>query len=244
MSLIDDYIDASLDGKKAEEMHAHARECEKCSSELEFAKMLRDTLRGIDDNITPPLAAQAAWRNAVKAEARTRRMRKIYKYCGTVAAALVVTVGSIAGIRAFDKEDAAVNAPAPASQNYTFVEADGNEATPASMARTVAMDVEIEESIAAYGGETGATMSASAKITAEDTSAACDAIISIAAEYDGSAEVQNSGDSSAYVTAYIPAGSIEQFIESLAYAGEVTASQITGEEADTVMVTISIKKSE
>ena len=45
------------------------------------------------------------------------------------------------------------------------------------------------------------------------------------------------------MTAYIPAGSIEAFMDALKLAGDVTDSQISG-EGETVTVAISIKLAE
>lgn len=234
--LIDEYVDGTLDGAKTEEMRAHANDCERCASELALAETLRDTLRGMDDDIVPPLAAQAAWRSAIKAESRAKRMRRIYKYCGTVAAALVIMIGGVIGIRAMDSDEAVAPAPVQQVQSYAFVGTDGTtEAAPTVMARSLVMGAESAQS---------AEMTASAKLVAGDIAAACEAIISIAGDYDGSAEVQNSSGNSAYVTAYIPADSIIQFMGSLEYAGSVTSSNINGEGGEMITVTISIKTAE
>ena len=229
--LIDAYIDGELDDAQAAEMIAHAQECDKCDRELKLAEMLRSTLGGMDDDIVPPLAAQAAWRNAIKAEARKNRMKKIYRYCGTVAAALVVLVGCMTLIDPFGAKDENPATPAAASETgFAFVAADGNEAAPTAMARTVSTEDE-----PVYAG-----MTANIKLCCDEPSAACETIAGIVGEFGGTSDAPSGGETSAYVTAYIPAGSVDGFIEALSVAGEVTDSQISG-EGETVTVAITIK---
>ena len=232
--LIDAYIDGELDDVQAAEMIAHAHECEKCDRELKLAEMLRSTLRGMDDDIVPPLAAQAAWRNAIKAEARKGRMKKIYKYCGTVAAALVVLVGCVALLDPFGAKNDSADIPVAANETgFTFVAADGNEAAPTAMARVVSIEDE-----PVYAG-----MTANVKLCCAAPDAACETIAGIVSEFGGISDEPSGGETSAYVTAYIPAGSVEGFIEALSVAGEVTDSQISG-EGETVTVAITIKTAE
>ena len=229
--LLDAYIDGELDKAQACEMLAHAQECEECNKELKLAGMLRDVLHGMDDDIVPPLAAQAAWRSAIKAETRKTRLHRIYKYCGTAAAALVVLVGCVALLDPFGSDKAKNTPETGADSSYTFVAADGNEAAPTAFARTISVDADM----------TG--MTANVKLCCEDPSAACDAIISLAEEFGGMTDAPSGGENSAYVTAYIPAGSVDSFIEALSMAGEVTDASISG-EGDTVTVAITVKTAE
>ena len=232
--LIDAYIDGELDNAQAAEMLAHAQECENCENELHLAEMLRDAIVGMDDDIVPPLAAQAAWRNAIKTEARKVRMKKIYKYCGTVAAALIVLVGCVTLLDPFGSDGNVTDtAPTSSGADYTFVAADGNEAAPTAMARTLSLDDE-----AVHAG-----MTANVKLCCAEPSKACDTIVELAGEFGGLTDTPSGGESSAYVTAYIPADSIGSFIDALSVAGEVTDSQLSG-EGETVTVAITIKIAE
>ena len=232
--LIDAYIDGELDHAQAAEMLAHAQECKDCENELNLAEMLRDTIGGMDDDIVPPLAAQAAWRNAIKAETRRIRMKKIYKYCGTVAAALIVLVGCVTLLDPFRSDENVTDTTFTSSDaGYTFVAADGNEAAPTAMARTLSLDDE-----AVYAG-----MTANVKLCCAEPAKACDTIAQLAGEFGGLTDTPSGGETSAYVTAYIPAGSIDSFIDALALAGDVTDSQMSG-EGETVTVAITIKTAE
>ena len=230
--LIDALIDGELDLTKAQEMQFHAQNCDKCAHELRLAEQLRDMLRGMDDDIVPPLAAQAAWRDAVKAEARSRRMRRLYKICGSAAAAVVLMVGCVAGIRAFNGNDVSNQAaPVEADSGFVYVASDGDEASPTAHARTLDLADDISSG-----------MTASLKLEAEDPMDACDSIASLAVDCDGYTDAPNGSDTSAYIVAYIPADNFDLFIESLDYVGAAEEPTVVGESGDSVMVNITIKK--
>lgn len=233
--LLDAYIDGELDAGKASEMLAHAQKCDQCARELKLAEMLRGALRGMDDDIVPPLAAQAAWRNAVKAEARRSRMKKIYKYCGTAAAAVVALIGCAALIDPFGVREENAGIPAANEETgFTFVAADGGADTaPTAMARTLML----EDDAASAG------MTANIKLCCADPSEACDTIASLAGEFGGVTDTPSGGETSAYVTAYIPSDSADSFIEALKVAGEITDSAISG-EGETATIAITIKTAE
>lgn len=232
MQLIDALIDGELEPGQTQAMQFHAQNCEKCANELRLAEQLRDMLRGMDDDVVPPLAAQAAWRNAVKAESRSRRMRKLYKVCGSVAAAVVLMVGCMAGIRVFNGNEATdAVTPVVANSGNVYVASDGAEAAPTTNTRTLKL-----------AGDISCDMTASLKLEADYPMEACDSIASLAAEFNGYTDTPKGSDSSAYIVAYIPADNIEQFIESLDYVGAVENADVVGEGGDSVMVTITIKK--
>ena len=92
--LIDDYIDDMLPQAERAQLLEHARVCPKCAEELKRAKALKRALAGFDDDIAVPLAAQAAWRGAVKKEAGKRRFVRRFRAVGAVAAAFVVMIGT------------------------------------------------------------------------------------------------------------------------------------------------------
>lgn len=234
--LIDAYIDGELDKDQVCEMLAHAQNCEKCRHELKLAEMLKSTMRGMDDDIVPPLAAQAAWRNAIKVESRKVRMKKMYKYLGTAAAALVVLVGSVSLFNPFgNSSEPQKSVVANNDSGFSFVASDGNEAAPTAMAARI---MPTDEAIPAYS-----EMTANVKMCCDDPTAACDMLISLTQEFGGVTDTPSNGESGAYVTAYIPSDNIEAFMDALTLAGEVTDSQLSGEGA-TVTVAITIKAAE
>ena len=228
MSLIDAYVDQELTGAQLREMHEHAQGCEACRREMENADLLKNYLSEMDRQVCVPLLAQAAWRNAVKAEVRGARLRRLYKSFGAVAAALLVMVGVGVGVRAFQKgstdhvgaEDKGVGA-------FEFVATDGDQASP-----TV---------LKAASQDAVADKTAAIKLTAEDPAAAVETVCSLVEECNGKTETTNLGGASAYVSAYIPQADLDAFIEALDYAGQVDQCQITGDGEGDVAVTITIK---
>lgn len=101
MQMLDAYIDGALDGGKRVEMENHAAECASCKEEMDAAVQLSRMLADLDEEVSVPLEAQAAWRKAVRAEAKLprNRLNGWVRSLGTVAAALVVLVVGTYGMR-------------------------------------------------------------------------------------------------------------------------------------------------
>ena len=94
--LLDAYVDGELSPAEMDALRAHAKACEACREELMAAQLLKETLAHMDDDLTVPLQAQAAWRSAVRAEAgkgKRQQTRKWMRACSALAAALVVALG-------------------------------------------------------------------------------------------------------------------------------------------------------
>ena len=98
--LLDAYLDNELSPAEREALLAHARECSACADELASAEVIREALAHLDDDLRVPIAAQASWRAAVKAESKRRRGRTVYRVLSTVAAAFVLLAGTTAVFRA------------------------------------------------------------------------------------------------------------------------------------------------
>lgn len=93
LNLLNEYMDGELDDARQATFRQHAEGCESCRSALMDAEQLREILSHLDDEMEVPLSAQAAWRKAVREEARHRRMKRLYSFCGAVAAVCVLVVG-------------------------------------------------------------------------------------------------------------------------------------------------------
>ena len=92
---IDAYMDGELSRDERTEMNQHARECEECGRMLEDVKTLSACLAELNEGLTVPLEAQAAWRKAIRAEGSGSRKRSVGRFTkglAAVAAALVVLV--------------------------------------------------------------------------------------------------------------------------------------------------------
>ncbi len=97
--LLDGYIDDVLTKEELAFMKAHAEECASCKEELRCSDIIKNEVKGIDDDIVVPLQAQAAWRNAVRKEIRTKKFKKAYRALSGVAAAAVVLIGTTFAMR-------------------------------------------------------------------------------------------------------------------------------------------------
>ena len=99
MSLIDAYVDQELTGAQLPEMHEHAQGCEACRREMENADLLKNYLSEMDRQVCVPLPAQAAWRNAVKAEAVSYTHLDVYKRQGLLRRPVGNPVGRSKALR-------------------------------------------------------------------------------------------------------------------------------------------------
>lgn len=99
MDLLDGYIDDVLTPEETAFMKAHADKCENCAEQLRLSDIIKNEIRGMDDDVVVPIQAQAAWRSAVRKENRNRKLKKAYKALGSIAAAFVVLVGATFAMR-------------------------------------------------------------------------------------------------------------------------------------------------
>jgi hypothetical protein len=92
------YLDGELDREQRERINQHARTCPECGQKLETTTRLLTMCAELDEGLTVPLDAQAAWRAAVRKEAagrkRTARISAWTKGAGWIAAALTLLVVS------------------------------------------------------------------------------------------------------------------------------------------------------
>ncbi|MBR3929641.1 MAG: DUF4349 domain-containing protein [Clostridia bacterium] len=97
--MLDQYIDDVLSEEEIAFMKAHAEKCAECKEEMRLSDIIKNEVKGMDDDIVVPLQAQAAWRNAVKKEIRAKKFKKAYKAMTGVAAAFIVLVGTTFAMR-------------------------------------------------------------------------------------------------------------------------------------------------
>lgn len=94
--LLNAYLDNELDMETREGIAVHAKNCPDCGAKLETSTRLLTMLAEMDEGLTIPLDAQAAWRNAVRAEASARTQKRRgggwMRAFGAVAAVLAVAV--------------------------------------------------------------------------------------------------------------------------------------------------------
>lgn len=105
---LDSYLDSELDQATRQEMHRHAANCPSCGECLESMTRLLTMCAEMDEGLSVPLEAQAAWRKAVRAEAASKERKAssrgavFRRWTGGIAAALVLLVGGTFAYRMGD----------------------------------------------------------------------------------------------------------------------------------------------
>lgn len=209
--LMDLFIDGELDGAQQSALKAHVAECDECRAKLQAAEQLHEILSHMDDDISVPLPAQAAWRNAVRAEARRSRMRRIYSACGAVAAVCVLTLGVTAMLHSTAIQPGA----GPAK-----VEADGISED-AALVDEIALRSAVLQPAVDY---------VERRIAVEDVEQAYGYLLDVIAEYGGTVERETSEDQVQKVYVQIPGENAEDFISAVDGIG--TAADDSGAVVD------------
>lgn len=193
--LIDLYIDGELDNAQKNAVEAHAAACEECAGKLRAAEELKDILSHMDDDVSVPLQAQAAWRRAVREESKRRNMKNFYRAFGAVAAVCVLTFGVTAMLQQKPVEP----------QGVELVAADGVTESASFDGETAARSGVLPQ-LAEYTERT---------LAAEDVDQALAYLKDIAAEYG--AVIENESESAQGVNVFlqVPAESAEDFISAV-----------------------------
>ncbi len=99
-SSLNAYLDGELDREARDKMNEHARGCPECGQKMETMTRLLTMCAELDEGLSVPLEAQAAWRKAIRSEGEGRRkMRRVSAWtrsAGWIAAALTLLVVSTA----------------------------------------------------------------------------------------------------------------------------------------------------
>ena len=204
--LLDQYIDGTLEGEALAEFERHAEDCPDCAAEKHAAEALRDAWNDIPSEIPVPLACQAKWQNAIKKEARKRKLKIITRAVSAAAAVCVVT----AGVLIFQGQRAAEQ-----KKSAYVVQADDAS----SLAMAASLDAsEPEEYV-------------SITVTAQDKNKARGMLDDIISEYDAVVDRESTLGDTEEVYLTLPEGSEEDFAAALEAIGEVS-----GEPANHVRV--------
>lgn len=219
--LLDAFVDGELSAGQEEELLAHVHACEACRAEFEAAKLLRDCLKDMDEDVAVPLEAQAAWRRAVRAEAKKKLSRKWTKFAGAVAAALVVVLG----VGFFMGGEAPVSQPAPEAaviglKNAELIAADGEA-----------------QNVTSGSGDSG--FAARRKYAVADVQAAGKTIEMLAAEYSG-VFILDGEEDSMRCRVELPRDYMEDFLNAVSCVGTELVSETAAAEGDTAVIQIQI----
>ena len=90
---LDLLMDDALDEAQRRELNEHAHACPDCAAELRAALQLKAMLKSLPVEADVPLAAQAGWRRAVRAESKRMGTRRLTRMAAAAAAVMVALVG-------------------------------------------------------------------------------------------------------------------------------------------------------
>lgn len=115
LQCLDAWLDGELAQNEREAFRFHAQNCPACADALARAEAVHAALSHLNDDLCVPLPAQAAWRAAVKREAKRRKGRVFTRALSAVAAAFVLLAGTTAVFRATGVLDFDADLSAPAA---------------------------------------------------------------------------------------------------------------------------------
>ena len=217
--LLDAYVDGELAEGQRMMMREHASACKSCGEALAAAEQLRDILSHMDDDIAVPLPAQAAWRSAVRAEAKRNRMKLVYRACGAVAAVCVLTFGVTTMLRPEGAMELSVVAPR--------IETDGVSADAALT--DVTMLSMTKRTVAEYAEHT---------VYVENVEAVSAYLNDLIAEYGGTVDQETETESGRRIYVQIPGENAEDFMSAACGLG--TAGEEAGIELDSSAATVGV----
>ena len=220
---LDAYIDGELTQEEMRAIEAHAAACEDCGRELVTAKLVRDALGELNEEIAVPLPAHVGWQKAVRAEAKRRANRRWMHAAYAVAAALVLMIGATAILRGMPARQDAEPMTLAAVPTDAVIARDGEM-------DTAALAVE-EEDYAAWK-----------KYDAADFSAACASVEQLILEYSGSFQTVNLGEGPMIYRIELPMEYLEDFLSAVSYVGTEQDSETMDTQGETALVYIQINE--
>ena len=228
---MDQYLDAMMDGTlddgAMQAVEAHCRDCAACAEKLKVTRQMMRVFDEMAPEMDVPLTAQTAWRGAIKRESGRSRQRRLIRYAGGIAAALVVAIGATLALKMPAKNDALTQAREAdmaaglAVTDEALIEADG---------AAEAYDMDFDEAEASevqtntFSKAAAAPMAAAAApmreivLTVENVDRVCDYAQDLVSEYAGDIDVQRyDEDGVACANLYIdlPAANSAEFIEAM-----------------------------
>ncbi len=249
--LLDAYMDGELSDAQLREMEAHAAACEDCRREFEAAKLVRDALGSLPEEVDVPLEAQASWRRAVREEAgrdawpdertaayvRAKRnsshrwMRAVY----AVAAALVLVLGATAMLGRMPARKAVEPLMVAASEDAA---SESGAAAASPTQAVVARDGDVEASTLLQDESYAARKA----YGAEDFAAACATVEELTEEYGGKFTTDQTGGGWAVYRVELPREYLEDFLSAVSHVGEEQNSESADVAGDTAVVYIEINE--
>lgn len=233
--LLDKLMDDEISDDMRRELELHAAACPQCAENIRATIEMKEMLDGLKEEADVPLAAQSAWRKAVKQEAAKIKAKKIYRSIGYAVAALVMIVGigfavdnDLPGktnenniMLVSETEESAITA------NIASIESDGSDVI---MTRSVFPEADMQ-------------LDAEIVYQVENTKSACNYIIDLVAEYDGSLEEENTHGNKIDLRVKMPVENVNEFLNAsrhLNVSGNfVDAVQIDKDGIADILITIN-----
>jgi len=239
LTLLDAYVDNELSEAEREQFLMHAKTCDTCNMELRNAEALRSLLADLDTDVVVPLEAQAAWRRAVREEAKqkpARNAKRIWMRASYAAAAVLLVVGCTFAFNndLFRRTD---KTPEFASMGVNT-----------RMAVTEAADFTLAgDGVSADAGAViaakGEAFTAWKKISTADHAEACETIVALAGEYSGVFTLEETQVEAIY-RIELPYAYMEDFLNALSRIGTELDSKIVNEASETAIVCIQLCRAE
>lgn len=229
--LLDAYVDGELSAAQERALMEHIAFCDACREEFDAAIMLRDALKDMDEGVDVPLEAQAAWRRAIRAEARKQSLRKWSRMATAAAAALALVIGGSFML----KEEAAVQ------ENPAVMAIEANQQEELSV-NLIAADGDAPM-MARVAGPVQDYYSARKKFAASDVEEACKTVEMLAVEYSGSCESRVEGDS-IICRVEIPYDYMADFLSAARSIGTEMDSETVDTASTTAVISIQIDPAE
>ena len=234
---LDLLMDGALDDGMRREMEAHGQTCPDCARAIQSTLQLKALMSEMEPEVDVPLAAQARWRGAVREAARQDRRRRLIRWVGSAAAAVVALVGVTLAVNGSfaPRKDAAVAPEMAVVQEAAMEEEAAYEAAYEAEAPALRMAAEaggaavIEtdgaQPFAEIAEDADAGMCAAVAlngpaaefaIRVKDVDAACRQIADLAQEYEGEADEQRLQDGGANLYVTMDAANAADFLSAVA----------------------------
>lgn len=242
--MLDLLMDGALDEAQRQALEAHGRHCPECSAAIRSTLQMKALFDRMEPEADVPLETQARWREAVRAEEKAQKQKRLRRWFASAAAAVVllVGVGMVFRLQGAPRENTAKLYDAPAVVQIEENAAEPVLATGEAVARqssnavasaVVEADGVTDEAVAIADHETGMAVSEEAHeaeetapgqsapaceltLEVDDVAVACDRISDLAQEYEAVADIQAAGDGGANVFVEIAAENAGDFLNAVA----------------------------
>lgn len=269
---LDLLMDGELNDDMRRELDAHGQNCPACAKAIQDTLQLKALLSEMEPEVAVPLPAQAAWRGAVREAAQRDRRRKLVRWIGSAAAAVVVLVGVTLAFNggAGPRKDAAATrlsnevavVQEAAGEEAVYGETDREEAAYEAEAPALRMaEAPVKSAVIETDGAQELTdiaettdagvcaavalgaPSAQVDVLVKDVDAACRQIIDLASEYEGEADEQRLGEGGANLYVTLDAANAADFLSAVAAMDlDGRPADMPGQDSGTIQILVTVAR--